>query len=88
VPEELSEHDRTGSPALDNTAWVAHQHGLIEESINRLDQTPRRSSEALAILAEREREIPGEVARGWSNGDSGAELHISSATAQTHVGQC
>jgi DNA-binding NarL/FixJ family response regulator len=58
---------------------------LIQEFVNRPDETPRRSSEALAILTEREREVLVQVARGLSNADIGAELHISAATAKTHV---
>jgi DNA-binding NarL/FixJ family response regulator len=58
---------------------------LIQEFVNRPDERPRRSSEALAILTEREREVLVQVARGLSNADIGAELHISAATAKTHV---
>jgi DNA-binding NarL/FixJ family response regulator len=33
----------------------------------------------------REREVLAEVAGGWSNAEIGERLHISAATAKTHV---
>lgn len=41
----------------------------------------------LAVLTEREREVLAVVARGASNDDVAAELHISPATVKTHVGR-
>jgi DNA-binding NarL/FixJ family response regulator len=37
------------------------------------------------VLSVREREVLLEVAGGWSNAEIGVRLHISAATAKTHV---
>ncbi len=45
-----------------------------------------RSSPALLdVLSARERDVLVEVASGWSNAEIGERLHISAATAKTHV---
>jgi DNA-binding NarL/FixJ family response regulator len=45
------------------------------------------SPAALATLTEREREVLTEVGRGRSNSEIGVALHMSPATAKTHVGR-
>jgi DNA-binding NarL/FixJ family response regulator len=46
----------------------------------------RRDADALlAVLTERERQVLALVGRGLSNDEIGAELHLSPATARTHV---
>jgi DNA-binding NarL/FixJ family response regulator len=42
---------------------------------------------ALEALTDREREMLGGVARGLSNAELAAEMHVSAATAKTHVGR-
>ena len=42
-------------------------------------------SDRLAPLTEREREVLAEVGAGWSNDEIGSRLHMSGATARTHV---
>ena len=41
--------------------------------------------DALATLTEREREVFAEVARGHTNGEIAARLHLSEATVKTHL---
>jgi DNA-binding NarL/FixJ family response regulator len=43
--------------------------------------------DVLSVLTEREREVMGLVARGWSNDDIASWLFVSPATAKTHIGR-
>jgi RNA polymerase sigma factor (sigma-70 family) len=62
--------------------------GLTRRLIARLvDRAPKRqvNAEALAQLTEREREVTALAAHGMSNDEIAAALHITQATAKTHV---
>jgi DNA-binding NarL/FixJ family response regulator len=58
---------------------------LIREFAARPDPAERPAPEMLDRLSAREREVLAEVAGGWSNAEIGERLHISAATAKTHV---
>jgi DNA-binding NarL/FixJ family response regulator len=58
---------------------------LIREFATRPETTDRPSPALLDSLSVREREVLTEVAGGWSNAEIGVRLHISPATAKTHV---
>ena len=47
--------------------------------------TTREGEDRLALLTQREREVLALVGQGMSNDEVGAELHLSPATARTHV---
>ena len=57
---------------------------LIEELAQR-PQRSRRSSQELAVLTDREREVPAMVATGISNAEIAGRLYLSPATVKTHV---
>jgi DNA-binding NarL/FixJ family response regulator len=72
---------------------VAGGDSLLSPSVTRIvvdrmarQPTPQTgSSERLAELTAREREVLGLIARGLSNGEIGAELVIEESTVKTHV---
>jgi DNA-binding NarL/FixJ family response regulator len=84
APEELLAGIRT---LADGDALLAPSitRRLIREFANRPDITDRPSPALLESLSVREREVLAEVAGGWSNAEIGVRLHISPATAKTHV---
>jgi DNA-binding NarL/FixJ family response regulator len=59
---------------------------LIERFAAPADHTPA-ASHLLSTLTEREREVLLLVARGLSNEEVGAELHVGESTVKTHVGR-
>jgi DNA-binding NarL/FixJ family response regulator len=58
---------------------------LIREFAARPEPEERPTPELLGSLSARELEVLAEVAGGWSNAEIGERLHISAATAKTHV---
>jgi DNA-binding NarL/FixJ family response regulator len=58
---------------------------LIQEFADRPGPAQRAAAGLLDALSNREREVMVEVAGGWSNAEIGERLHISAATAKTHV---
>jgi DNA-binding NarL/FixJ family response regulator len=81
-PEELLNAIRViaGGEAL--LAPSATRH-LIEEFARHPEHKP--PSPALDVITEREQEVLVEIARGLSNTEIAATLHMSPATAKTHV---
>ena len=58
--------------------------------VERFAQAPagaRPDPSQLNVLTEREREVLALVARGMSNAEIGERIHVSHATAKTHVGR-
>ncbi|HXY94404.1 MAG TPA: response regulator transcription factor [Acidimicrobiia bacterium] len=58
---------------------------LVEEFVRAPARTRSESSVDLDVLTAREREVLAAVARGLSNAEIAEELHMSHATAKTHV---
>jgi DNA-binding NarL/FixJ family response regulator len=58
---------------------------LIRKLAGRPEPGAYASPELLDPLSGREPEVLAEVAGGWSNSEIGERLHISAATAKTHV---
>jgi DNA-binding NarL/FixJ family response regulator len=84
IPEELLAAIRILS-AGDALLAPSITRRLIREFADRPDHTDRPSPALLEPLSAREREVLVEVAGGWSNAEIGVRLHISAATAKTHV---
>jgi DNA-binding NarL/FixJ family response regulator len=59
---------------------------LLDQMADRLPG-PASDDARLAEITEREREVLLAVARGASNAEIGAELHMAEATVKTHVGR-
>jgi DNA-binding NarL/FixJ family response regulator len=82
-PEEL----------LDAIRVIAAGNALLAPSVTRtlISEFARRAAplvrnaDALGMITPREREVLLLIARGRSNGEIADELHMSSATAKTHV---
>jgi DNA-binding NarL/FixJ family response regulator len=70
-----------GGEALLSPSITRH---LIEEFVRRPQAAPAAPT-ALGGLTERETEVLGLVAKGWSNAEIAGHLFISAATAKTHV---
>jgi DNA-binding NarL/FixJ family response regulator len=84
IPEELLAAIRILS-AGDALLAPSITRRLIREFADRPDHADRPSPTLLEPLSAREREVLVEVAGGWSNAEIGVRLHISAATAKTHV---
>jgi DNA-binding NarL/FixJ family response regulator len=84
APEELLAAIRTLA-AGDALLAPSVTRRLIREFAARPEPEDRPSPKLLEALSAREREVLAEVAGGWSNAEIGERLHISAATAKTHV---
>jgi DNA-binding NarL/FixJ family response regulator len=83
-PGELREAVRTvaaGEALLSPTVTRRVVERLVEV------EPPPGAERRLAGITDREREVLALVGRGMSNQEIGAELHLSPATARTHVGR-
>ena len=84
APEELLAAIRTLA-AGDALLAPSVTRRLIREFAARPEPEERPSPKLLETLSAREREVLAEVAGGWSNAEIGERLHISAATAKTHI---
>jgi DNA-binding NarL/FixJ family response regulator len=84
APEELLAAIRTLA-AGDALLAPSVTRRLIREFAARPEPEERPLPKLLETLSAREREVLAEVAGGWSNTEIGERLHISAATAKTHV---
>jgi DNA-binding NarL/FixJ family response regulator len=84
--------DATPEALLDAIRVVARGDALLAPTVTRrlierfADAAPIDDT-VLSNLTEREREVLVCVARGLSNAELAAEIHVSPATAKTHVGR-
>jgi DNA-binding NarL/FixJ family response regulator len=81
-PEELLNAIRVIAAGDALLAPKATRH-LIEEFARQPERKPHAPS--LDVITEREQEVLVEIARGLSNTEIAAALHMSPATAKTHV---
>jgi DNA-binding NarL/FixJ family response regulator len=84
APEELLAGIRTLA-AGDALLAPGITRRLIREFAERPEPGERFPPRVLESLSARELEVLAEVAGGWSNAEIGERLHISAATAKTHV---
>jgi DNA-binding NarL/FixJ family response regulator len=84
APEQLLAAVRTIA-AGDGLLAPSVTRRLIHEFAARPEPAPPVTPQMLAELSAREREVLVEVAGGRSNAEIGDRLHISAATAKTHV---
>jgi DNA-binding NarL/FixJ family response regulator len=84
APEELLAAIRTLA-AGDALLAPGITRRLIREFAARPEPEERPSHKLLESLSARKREVLAEVAGGGSNAEIGERLHISAATAKTHV---
>jgi DNA-binding NarL/FixJ family response regulator len=81
-PRDLGHAVRTIA-AGDSLVAPAVTRRLLDEFARR--PPPGRRAERLAPLTERELEVLGLIARGWSNAEIAAHLVLSGTTVKTHV---
>jgi DNA-binding NarL/FixJ family response regulator len=85
--------DTSPEHLLEAIRVVASGEALLAPTVTRrlIEAFAARAEPALVTpgtldaLTEREREVLHEVARGYSNSEIAERLHVSSATAKTHV---
>jgi DNA-binding NarL/FixJ family response regulator len=85
--------DTSPEKLLDAVRTVASGEALLAPTVTRRliegfalhVEPPLVDPDALQALTEREREVLREVARGLSNVEIAEKLHVSGATAKTHV---
>ena len=77
---------------LDAVRIVARGDALFAPTVTRRlvetyvgTQSPRPTDPAVSTLSPRERDVLGQLARGLSNAEIAAALHLSEATVKTHV---
>lgn len=84
----------TAEELIDGVRRVAAGDGIVApgvtrrliEAFARVPDAPRAPPRELAALTERERAVLELLARGHSNGEIAAHLHVETSTVKTHVG--